>query len=100
MGDFGDRRVGGGGAVEDKVGIGEGGVPTLDEGRAVGQVAGVRWEEGLRAGTGDEARPKVGVQEAATHKVGAFESGGRAAVGSGTDGRRVGSSKGKRGSGK
>ena len=43
----------------------------------------------------------VGVQEAAAHKVGAFKSGGRArGNGSGTDGRRVGSSKGKRGSGK
>jgi hypothetical protein len=85
--DFGDRRVGGGGAVGDKVGIGEGGVPTWGEGRAVGQVAGVRLEEGLRAGTGDEARPKVGVQEAAAHKVGAFESGGRAR-GSGVGDRR------------
>jgi hypothetical protein len=87
VGDFGDRRVGGGGAVEDKVGIGEGGVPTLDEGRAVGQVAGVRLEEGLRAGTGDEARPKVGVQEAAAHKVGAFKSGGRARGSGVGDGR-------------
>ncbi len=28
MRDFGDRRVGGAGAVGDKVGVGEGGVPT------------------------------------------------------------------------
>ncbi len=99
--DFGDRRVGGGGAVGDKVGVGEGGVPTWGEWRAVGQVAGVGLEEGLRAGTGDEARPKVGVQEAAAQKFGAFKVGeGREAVGSGTDGRIVGSSKGKRGSGK
>jgi hypothetical protein len=33
--------MGGGGAVEDKVGVGEGGVPTWGEGWAVGQVAGV-----------------------------------------------------------
>jgi len=44
-------------------------------------------EEGSRAGTGDEARPKVGVQEAATHEVGAFKSGGRAR-GSGVGDRR------------
>jgi hypothetical protein len=67
--DFGDRRVGGGGAVGDKVRVGVG------------------LEEGSRAGTGDEARPKVGVQEAAAHKVGAFESGGRAR-GSGVGDRR------------
>jgi len=99
--DFGDRRVGGGGAVGDKVGIGEGGVPTWGEGRAVGQVAGVRLEEGLRAGTGDEARPKVGVQEAATHEVGAFKSGGRAR-GSGVGDRREKSGvfEGKEGIGK
>jgi hypothetical protein len=78
VGDFGDRRVGGGGAVGDKViGVGEDGVPTGGEGRVVGQVAGVGLKEGLRAGTGDEARP-VGVQESSAHEVGAFTSGEKA----------------------
>ena len=58
-------------------------------------------EEGLRAGTDDEARPKVGVQEAAAHKVGAFKSGGRAR-GSGVGDRREKSGvfEGKEGIGK
>jgi hypothetical protein len=97
--DFGDGRVSGGGAVGNKVGVSEDGVPkTGGEGRAVAQVAGVGLEESLGAGTGDKAGPKVGVQESSAHEVGAFKGErGREAVGSGTDGRRVGSSKGKRG---
>ncbi len=99
--DFGDRRVGGGGAVGDKVGVGEGGEPTGSEGRAVIQIAGVGLEEGLRAGPGDEARPKVGVQESSAHEVGAFKCGGRAR-GSGVGDRREKSGvfEGKEGIGK
>ncbi len=37
--------MGGSGAVGDKVGVGEGGVPTGGEGRAVVQVAGVWLED-------------------------------------------------------
>jgi hypothetical protein len=86
-------------AVGIKVGVGKGRVPTGGEGRDVAQVAGVRLEEVLVAGTGDEAGPKVGVEESTVHKVGAVkDGGGREAVGSGTNGRRVRSSKGKRGS--
>jgi hypothetical protein len=69
--DFGDRRVG---AVGDKVGVGEGGVPTGGEGRVVVHVAGVGLEEGLRAGTGDETRPKVGVQESSADRREAVRS--------------------------
>ena len=58
-------------------------------------------EEGLGAGTCDKAGAKFGVEESTADEVGSVEGGeGREAVGSGTDGRRVGSSKGKRGSGK
>ncbi len=58
-------------------------------------------EEVLRACAGDEAEPKIGVQESTAHDLGTFKGGeGREAVGSGTDGSRVESSKGKRGSGK
>ena len=100
MGDFGDRRVGSGGAVGVKVGVDEGRVPTGGEESAVAQVAGVGLEESLGAGTCDEAGAKVGVEESTAHKVDPSKVGeGREAVGSGTDGRRVGSSKGKRGSG-
>ncbi len=60
--DFGDRRVGGGVAVGDKVGdqvgVGEDEVPTWGEGRAVAHVAGVGLEKGLGAGTGDKAGPR------------------------------------------
>ncbi len=45
-------------------------------GRAVAQIAGVGWEEGLGAGTGDEAGAKVGVEESTAHKVCAVEGGG------------------------
>ncbi len=41
----------------------------------------------MRAGTGGEARPKVGVQESAAHKVGALKSGERVR-GSGVGDRR------------
>ena len=88
MGDLGDRRVGRSREVGFEVGVSEGRVPTGGEGSASAQVAGVGLEEGLRAGTCDEARPKVGVQEAAAHKVGAFKSGGRRARGSGVGDRR------------
>jgi hypothetical protein len=99
--DFGDGRVGGGGAVGDKVGVGEGGVPTGGKGCAVVQVARVGLEEGLGAGLGDEARPKVGVQESSAHEVGAFKGGGRAR-GSGVGDRREKSGvfEGKEGIGK
>ncbi len=83
-----------------KVGVSEGRVPTGGEGRAVAEVTGVGLEEGLGAGTCDEAGAKVGVEKSTADKVCAVEGEGREAVGSGTDGRRVGSSKGKRGSGK
>jgi hypothetical protein len=79
--------VGGGGAVGDKVRVGEGGVPTGGEGRAVAMVAGVGLEEGLWAGAGDEAGPKVGVEELSAHEVGSFKGGGRAR-GSGVGDRR------------
>ena len=39
-------------------------MPTGGEGRAGTQVTGVGLEEGLGAGTGDEARAKVGVEQA------------------------------------
>jgi hypothetical protein len=95
------RVVTGGDAVGDKVGVGEGGVPTGGEGRAVVQVAGVGLEEGLGAGPGDEAGPKVGVQESSAHEVGAFKGGGRAR-GSGVGDRREKSGvfEGKEGIGK
>ncbi len=76
--DFGGRRVGSGGVVGFKVEVSEGRVPTGGEGRAVAQVAGVGLEEVLGAGTGDEAGPKVGVEESTTHKVCAVEGGGGA----------------------
>ncbi len=41
----------------------------------------------MRAGTGDETRPKVGIQESSAHEVGAFKGGGRAR-GSGVGDRR------------
>ncbi len=100
--DFGDRRVGGGGAVGFKVRVlGEGGVPTGGEGRAVAKVAGVGLEEGLWARAGDEAGPKVGVQESSAHEVGTFKGGGRAR-GSGVGDRREKSGvfEGKEGIGK
>ncbi len=61
--DFGDRRVGGDGAVGDKVELGESGVPTGGKGLAVAQVTDVRLEKGLGAGAGDKAGPKVGTFE-------------------------------------
>jgi hypothetical protein len=76
--DVGDRRVGSGWVVGFKVGVGEGRVPTGGEGRAVAQVASVGLEEGLGAGTGNEAGPKVGVEESAAHKVCSTEGGGGA----------------------
>jgi hypothetical protein len=76
--DFGNRRVGGGGVVGDKVEVGEGGMPTGGEERAVAQIAGVELEEGLRAGASDEAGSKVRVDESSAHKFGTFEGGGRA----------------------
>jgi hypothetical protein len=69
---FGDRRVGGGCAVGDKVRVGEGGVPTGGEGRAVVQIAGVGLEEGL---------------ESSARAVDTFKGGGRAR-GSGVGDRR------------
>jgi hypothetical protein len=80
--------VSGGGAVGDKVRVGEGGVSTGGEGRAVAMVAGVGLEEGLWAGAGYEVGPKVGVEgSSAHHKVGSFKGGGRAR-GSGVGDRR------------
>jgi hypothetical protein len=93
--DFEDRKVG------DKVGVGEGGVPTGGEGRAIVQVAGFGLEEGLGTRPGDEAGPKVGVQKSLSHEVGAFKGGGRAR-GSGVGDRREKSGvfEGKEGIGK
>ena len=101
MGDFWDRRVGSGGAVGLKVGVSEGRVPTGGKERAVAEVTGVGLKEGLGAGTCDEAGAKVGVEKSTADKVCAVEGGG-GARGSGVwnNGRIVGSSKGKRGSGK
>ncbi len=58
-------------------------------------------EEGLRAGTGDGAGPKVGVEESSFHEVGSFKGGGRAR-GSGVGDRREKSGvfEGKEGIGK
>jgi hypothetical protein len=87
--------------VVGKVGVREGGMPTVGERRAVAKVACVGLEEGLRAWAGDEAfLQELGsrnwrLTRPAPSKVGER----REAVGSGTDGRRVGSSKEKRGSG-
>ncbi len=53
-------------------------MPTAGEGRAVAKAAGVGLVEGLWAGAGDEAGPKVGVQESSAHEVGTFKGGGRA----------------------
>jgi hypothetical protein len=53
-------------------------VPTGGERRAVVKIAGVGLEEGLRAGTGDEAGPKIGVKESTAHEVGTFKGEGRA----------------------
>ncbi len=61
-----------------KVGVGEGRVPTEGEGRAVAQVAGVWLEDGLGAGTCDEAGVKVVVEESTAHKVSSVECGGGA----------------------
>ncbi len=66
--------------------VGEAGVPTEGEGRAVAQVAGVMLEEGLRAGASDEAGPRSEsrnrrLTRSAPSKVGE----GREAVESGTD---------------
>jgi hypothetical protein len=87
VGDFGDRRVGSGWVAGVKVGVGESRVPTGDEGRAVAQVAGVGVEEGLGAGTCDEAGTKVGVEESTAHKVCSVE-GGEGARSSGVGDRR------------
>ncbi len=73
--------------VVGKVGVGEGGVPTGGERRAVAKVAGVGLEEGLWAGAGDEAGPKIEVQKSTAHEVGTFKSRGRAR-GSGVGDRR------------
>ncbi len=93
--------MGGGGAIGDKVRVVEGGVPTGGEGRAVAKVAGVGLEEGLWAGAGDEAGPKVGVEESSAHEVGSFKGGGRAR-GSGVGDRweKSGVFEGKEGIGK
>ena len=77
MGDFGDRRVGGGRVCVDGR-VGEGRVPTGGEGSAVAQVAGVGLEEGLGAGTCDKAGAKFGVEESTSHEVGSVEGGGEA----------------------
>jgi len=68
--------VGGGGAVVDKVGVGEGGVPTWSVGSAVVQVFDVGLEDCLGAGAADEAGPKV--DESPAHQVGTFKGEGRA----------------------
>jgi hypothetical protein len=78
VGNFGYGRMGCGREVAGKVGVSEGGVPTGGERRAVVKIAGVGLEEGLRAGTGDEAGPKIGVKESTAHEVGTFKGGGRA----------------------
>ena len=78
MGNLGHGRMGCGREVVGKVGVREGGVPTGGERRAVAKVAGVGLEEGLRAWTGDEAEPKIGVQESTAHELGTFKGGGRA----------------------
>ena len=70
--------MGGGSAVVDKVGVGEGGVPTWSVGSAVVQVFDVGLEECLGAGAADEAGPKVGVDESPAHQVGTFKGEGRA----------------------
>ena len=70
-----------------KVGVSEGRVPTGGEGRAVAEVTGVGLEEGLRAGTCDEAGAKVGVEKSTADKVCAVE-GGEGARGSGVGDRR------------
>ncbi len=44
-------------------------------------------EEGLRACAGDEARPKIGVQESMAHEVDTFDGGGRARGGGVVDRR-------------
>ncbi len=87
MGDFRNRRVGSGWAVGLKVRAGEGRVPTGGEGRAVAQVAGIGLEEGLGAGTCEEAGAKVGVEKSTAHKVCSIE-GGEGARGSGVGDRR------------
>ena len=74
-------------AVGVKVRVGEDEMPTGGEGRAVAKVVGVGLEEGLGTGAGDEAGPKVGVQESSAHEVGTFKGGGRAR-GSGVGDRR------------
>ncbi len=91
MGNLGHRRVGCGREVVVKVGVREGGMTAGGERRAVAKVACVGLEEGLRAWAGDEAGPKIGVQESTAHEVDNFNGGGRAR-GSGVedDGRRVG----------
>ncbi len=70
--------MGSGWVVGVKVGVGEGRMPTGDEGRTVAQVAGVGLEEGLGAGTCDEAGAKVGVEESTAHKVCSVKGGGGA----------------------
>ncbi len=87
MGNLGHGRMGCGREVAGKLGVREGGVPTGGERRAVDKVAGVGLEEGLRACTGDEAGPKIGVQESTAHELGTFKGGGRAR-GSGVVDRR------------
>ncbi len=78
MSNLGHRRMRCGRNVVGKVGVREGGVPTGGERRAVAKAAGVGLEEGLRAWAGDEAGPKIGVQESTAHEVGTFKGGGRA----------------------
>ena len=78
MGNLGHRRVGCGREVVVKVGVREDGMPAGGERRAVAKVACVGLEEGLRAWAGDEAGPKIGVQESTAHEVGTFNGGGRA----------------------
>jgi hypothetical protein len=73
--------------VVGKVGVREGGVPAGGERPAVAKVAGVGLEEGLWAWAGDEAGPKIGVQESTAHELGTFKGGGRAR-GSGVGDRR------------
>ncbi len=60
---------------------------TGGERRAVAKVAGVGLEEGLRAWAGDEAGPKIGIQESMAHELSTFKDGGRAR-GSGVGDRR------------
>ncbi len=78
VGNLGHGRVGCGREVVVKVGVREGGMPAGGKRRAVAKVACLGLEEGLRAWVGDEAGPKIRVQESTGHEVGTFNGGGRA----------------------